>query len=129
MTPEDATATAAGEGLVVVLATFPDAELAARVAHLLVAERRVACVNILPAVRSVYAWKGQVESAAEVLVIMKTRAGAVNDVVARVKALHPYELPEVIALPVVAGLPGYVQWIMDETQIPASTESTKGPTS
>jgi periplasmic divalent cation tolerance protein len=101
--------------VVVLLATFPDDAVADRIARILVEEARVACVNVLPPVRSIYRWQGKVETASEVLVMMKTRRSNVDDVAARLKELHPYEVPELIALPVVAGLPAYLQWVMTET--------------
>ncbi|MDP2344658.1 MAG: divalent-cation tolerance protein CutA [Deltaproteobacteria bacterium] len=97
------------------MATFPDDAVADRIARVLVEEALVACVNLLPPVRSIYRWKGAVETAPEVLVMMKTRSSNVDVVAARLKALHPYEVPELIALPVVAGLPAYLQWVMGET--------------
>ena len=119
------TASNADGAVVVVLATFPDEAVAGAVAVALVSEGLVACVNLLPAVRSVYRWQGAVETASEVLAVMKTRAGGVDDVVARVKALHPYEVPEVIALPVVAGLPASLQWVISETT--TKTDTLKEP--
>lgn len=108
--------------LVVLLATFPEEDSAARIAGVLVSEQLVACVNVLPAVNSIYRWQGVVTSAREVLAVMKTRADLVDAVISRVKELHPYDVPEVIALPVVAGLPAYLQWVMAET----IQESVKG---
>lgn len=99
---------------VVVYVTAPDSDTAARIARSLVQERLAACGNIVPGLRSIYTWQGQVHDDAEVLLILKTRAERVADLAARVVALHPYDLPEVIALPVSAGLPGYLQWVADQ---------------
>jgi periplasmic divalent cation tolerance protein len=94
-----------------VLTTVPDAETAERLARTLVEERLAACVNVLPPMRSVYRWKGQIESANEQLLVIKTRKADYAAVEARIRALHPYELPEVIAVPVLAGLPAYLAWL------------------
>ncbi len=94
-----------------VLTTCPDAAAADRIARALVSERLAACVNILPVARSVYWWKGRVESAAEQLLIIKSMTDAYSSIQKRIRELHPYELPEVIAVPVVDGLPDYLAWI------------------
>lgn len=95
----------------VVLSTFPDAEKAAQVARVLVDERLAACVNLVASVRSIYRWQGAVHDDAEVLLIAKTRAALVSALGDRVRALHPYELPEVIALPVATGSEPYLEWL------------------
>jgi len=100
----------------VVLVTAPDAETGARIARALVEERLVACVNLLPGVRSVYRWEGRVEDEGEVLLVLKTASARLDAVAARVKDLHPYELPEVVALPVVGGSRGYLQWVERESE-------------
>ncbi|MEW6330597.1 MAG: divalent-cation tolerance protein CutA [Pseudomonadota bacterium] len=94
-----------------VLTTCPDAETAERLARALVQERLAACVNILPVAQSIYLWKGRVESAAEQLLIIKSMARAFRAIRKRILELHPYELPEVIAVPVADGLPDYLAWI------------------
>jgi periplasmic divalent cation tolerance protein len=96
-----------------VLTTCPDAETNERIAHTLVAERLAACVNILPVAKSVYLWKGKVESAAEQLLIIKSMARAYRTIQKRLLELHPYELPEVITVPVTGGLADYLAWIRD----------------
>ena len=103
---------------VVVYVTASSAEEAATLARALVGERLAACVNRLP-VESVYQWQGQVEEAAEVLLIVKTRRDLLDALAARVTALHSYTVPEIIALPVVAGWPPYLQWIAAETTAPS----------
>lgn len=102
-------------GAVVILVTTPDEESAERVAQSLVEERLVACVNILPAVRSVYRWQGSVEEAKEVLLVIKARRGDVGSVAQRVHQLHPYEVPEVIAIDIVDGHAPYLEWLRVET--------------
>lgn len=94
-----------------VLTTVGDREAAERLARTLVEERLAACVNVLPAMQSVYRWKGQIESAVEQLLVIKTRTADYAAVESRIRALHPYELPEVIAVPIVAGLPAYLAWL------------------
>lgn len=94
-----------------VLTTCPDAETAERMAQALVSEGHVACVNILPIAKSIYRWKGQVESAAEQLLIIKSLTQAFSAIRSRILELHPYELPEIIAVPVTDGHPDYLAWI------------------
>jgi len=95
----------------VVLVTAPDVEQAERLARALVEEGACACVNLVPGVRSIYRWKGEVEAAAEVLCVIKTTRERVAALTARVAALHPYEVPEVLALPVEAGHAPYLEWL------------------
>jgi len=97
----------------IVLTTCPDGDSAGRIARALVEERLAACVNILPPMRSIYRWKGQVEDTPEqllVIKIMQTRFPAVMD---RIRALHPYELPEIIAVPIADGHPDYLAWLQN----------------
>jgi periplasmic divalent cation tolerance protein len=96
----------------VVFVTAPDAETAAKIARVLVDERLIACANIVPGIRSIYRWEGSVVDEAEVLLVLKTRASRCAAVAARVKALHPYSLPEVVALPVVDGSQAYLDWVL-----------------
>jgi len=99
-----------------VLCTCPDAETARGIARTLVEERLAACVNVVPGLHSTYRWQGAVESADEVLLLAKTtqdRFPALRD---RLVALHPYELPEVIAVDVAAGSPAYLDWVAAGTR-------------
>ncbi|HLV60616.1 MAG TPA: divalent-cation tolerance protein CutA [Fredinandcohnia sp.] len=98
---------------IAVLVTAPDRESADVLARALVEERRIACANVLPGIRSVYRWEGRVEEGEEVLLVLKTTRARFEEVRARVVELHPYEVPEVIALPVVAGHEAYLRWIAD----------------
>ena len=98
--------------VVVVFSTFPSEDSAAEIARTLVTEGLVACVNV-QRVRSIFRWQGQLDDEVEALAIMKTTDDRVDALIARVKALHPYEVPEVIALPVVAGYAPYLQWVTD----------------
>lgn len=103
--------------IVIVLTTLPDRAAAVQLAQELVARRLAACVNVLAECASVYRWKGAVESAAEVPVLIKTRAGRYAEVEAAIRSLHPYELPEIVAVPVRHGFDEYLQWVADETAI------------
>ncbi len=94
-----------------VLTTSPDDPTARRLAEDLVAARLAACVNIVPGLVSVYRWKGQIEDAEERLLIIKTQCSKFDAVRDCLRAHHPYELPEIIAVPIVAGLPEYLAWI------------------
>ena len=100
--------------VVVVLSTFPSAEKAAEIARVLVDERLCACVNLVPAVRSIYRWQGAVHDDAEVLAIVKTTAERAQALRDRLIALHPYELPEVLVLPVTEGHAPYLAWVTGE---------------
>ncbi len=100
-----------------VFSTFPDAGRARAVGRVLVAERLAACVNLLPGVTSIYVWQGQEEESAETLALIKTRRELYPALEARLRALHPYEVPEIIAVDVAAGLPAYLQWVAAQTRV------------
>ncbi|MEP6671859.1 MAG: divalent-cation tolerance protein CutA [Chthoniobacter sp.] len=102
----------AGE-ILVVFTTWPDIEMARVAAHQLVEEKLAACGNIVPGVESIYRWQGKIETSAEVLVIFKTTAARYPALEARIRELHSYEVPEIIALPIAAGLVGYLSWVKD----------------
>lgn len=91
---------------------------AAAIARVLVTERLVACANLVPGVRSFYWWEGEVQDGREVLILCKTRAELVDRAVARVRQVHGYACPCVVALPIVAGNPEYLDWIAAETADP-----------
>lgn len=99
----------------VVLTTAPDRETAERLGRALVEERLAACANVLPGVTSIFRWRGAVERADEVLVVLKTPADRVGALVERVAALHPYDVPEALALAVEAGHGPYLDWVRAET--------------
>jgi periplasmic divalent cation tolerance protein len=99
------------EPIQVVLVTAPDLETGARIGRSLVAEGLAACANLVPGVRSIYRWQGELHDDPEVLLIVKTRAPLLDALTARVRALHPYELPEVLALPVAGGSEPYLAWV------------------
>ena len=96
--------------------TCPDAASAERIADVLVGERLAACVNLLPGLRSVYRWEGQVEHADEVLLLIKTRPEHFQRLQARLLGLHPHELPELVAVETDSGLPDYLRWVADATR-------------
>jgi periplasmic divalent cation tolerance protein len=111
------TAAVAEAGAVrVVLVTAPDAEAAARLARSVVGERLAACVNLVPAIRSIYRWEGQVQDDTETLLVIKTTEERMDALCARVNALHPYDLPEVLALPAAGGSAAYLDWVREESQ-------------
>ena len=99
---------------VVVLMTAGSQEEAEKIANALVKEMLAACVNVLPGVTSVYRWEGQVQRDREWLLIAKTTRQVLDELVRRVQALHSYDLPEVVALPVVGGNQAYLRWIDGE---------------
>jgi periplasmic divalent cation tolerance protein len=99
-----------------VFVTVPNAVTAARIASAVVRERLAACANILPGVRSIYAWKGKVCDDRELLVVLKTTATRYEALERRVKALHPYEVPEIIALPVTRGSRPYLTWVRESVR-------------
>lgn len=98
-----------------VYTTFADAETALAVGEALVRERLAACVNVLPGMASVYAWKGAVERGQEVVAILKTREGLADALGAALKARHPYETPIILHLPVSGADPDTAAWIVAET--------------
>jgi periplasmic divalent cation tolerance protein len=101
------------EKILLALSTFPDAETARQISDQLVAERFAACANILPSVESIYRWKDKIESGNETLVFFKVsedRQSAFQD---KLRSLHPYDVPEIIFVPVAGGLPEYLQWVSE----------------
>jgi periplasmic divalent cation tolerance protein len=100
----------------VVLVTAPTPERAAEIARALVEERLAACGNVVQGIRSIYRWEGKVQEDAEALLVLKTTRARFDALRDRVLALHPYEVPEVIALPVEAGSARYLAWIAEETR-------------
>lgn len=100
---------------IVVLVTTPTPERAAEIARALVEERLAACGNVVPGLRSIYRWEGKVQEDAEALLVLKTTRGRFEALRERVLALHPYDVPEVIALPVEVGSAPYLAWLAAET--------------
>ena len=98
-----------------VLTNVPDLECAQLIARTLVEARLAACVNLLPAVQSIYRWQGQIEEATEITLLIKTTSQQVDSLQTAIVKLHPYDVPEIIATPIVAGYAPYLQWIATET--------------
>ena len=101
--------------VLLVFTSMPDHDSATALAAALVEARLVACVNVLAACTSVYRWQGAVETASEVPVLMKTTLARYAALEAAIRARHPYELPEIVAVPVEHGLPAYLDWVAAET--------------
>jgi periplasmic divalent cation tolerance protein len=100
---------------IVVLITTGSRKTAHAIAHALVAERLAACVNVLPRIRSIYRWKGRVANDAEWLLLAKSRRPRFAALAARVRELHPYEVPEIVALEIAEGSEPYLRWLLGET--------------
>jgi periplasmic divalent cation tolerance protein len=98
---------------IVVLSTCASSEEAERIARTLVEKKLAACVNILPAVRSIYRWKGAIEDDQETLLLIKSSRALFGELRAEIQKLHSYEIPEAIAIPIVDGLERYLEWMAD----------------
>lgn len=103
----------------IVYCSCPDAASADAIAASLVDERLAACVTALPGARSTYRWEGRVEQADEVLLMIKTASERLDALTARIRALHPYELPEVIAVEAAGGLAPYLRWVAEQSGVDA----------
>ena len=112
----------AGGEVRLVLTTCPDEATARAICRTLVEERLAACGNLVPGVRSIYRWKGAIEEAGEVLVLLKIPADGVPAAAARLRELHPYEVPEVLVLEIERGAPDYLRWVVEETRVVEETE-------
>ncbi|HXP35790.1 MAG TPA: divalent-cation tolerance protein CutA [Chthoniobacterales bacterium] len=99
--------------LLLALSTFPDRETAQRISNQLVTERFAACANILPAVESIFRWKDKIETGSETLVFFKLSEDRQSAFQEKLRSLHPYEVPEIIFVPVSTGLPEYLRWVTD----------------
>lgn len=102
---------------VILLTTSPDMATARDIANTLLKEKLVACVNLLPQITSMYVWQGQQEESTEVQMILKTRRSLFPILEQRIKALHPYDVPEILTIPVTDGSPDYLQWLHDQTEM------------
>lgn len=102
--------------VLLVVTTLPDRATAERIATALVTARVAACVNVLAECTSVYRWQGKVEKAGEVPLLIKTTREAYAQLEVTLRTLHPYDVPEIVALPVTAGLPAYLDWVTQETK-------------
>ena len=101
-------------GALIVITTVPDENLAVKITESLLQQRLAACVHALPIGVSRYRWQGRIETSAEITLVIKTTAGRYQKLEADIQRLHPYQVPEILALPVGFGLPAYVAWIMNE---------------
>ena len=99
--------------ILLALSTFPDRETAQRISNQLVTEKFAACANILPAVESIYRWQGKLETGSETLVFFKISEDRQSAFQEKLRSLHPYEVPEIIFVPVANGLPDYVRWVVE----------------
>jgi periplasmic divalent cation tolerance protein len=95
------------------LSTFPDRETAQRISNQLVTEKCAACANILPGIESIYRWKDKIETANETLVFFKLSEDRQSTFQEKLRALHPYDVPEIIFFPILNGLPEYLRWVAD----------------
>lgn len=102
------------DGLLVI-SNFPDLQSARDLAHALVERRMAGCVNIQPAVQAIYRWQNVVEEATEVTVMIKTTSARYAELEQAINDAHPYDVPEIIAVPIAAGLPAYMMWLAQET--------------
>ncbi len=100
----------------VVLITAPSSEEAEAIARALVEEKLAACVNVIPGMTSFYRWRGELQREGEVLLVVKSRRGLFDRLAARVRELHSYQVPEIIALPVIVGDEDYLRWLSETTQ-------------
>lgn len=99
-----------------VITNLPDRDSAAKLAHALIEKRLAACINVLSPCRSMYRWQGKIEDAEEFPLLIKTTRDRYAALEAAIRAGHPYELPEIIAVPLTAGLPAYLDWVETETR-------------
>jgi periplasmic divalent cation tolerance protein len=99
---------------IIVYVTSPNVREGEKIAETLLTRKKAACVNIVPAIESFYWWKGEIASAKECLLIIKTNAGALDEIVEIVKKGHTYDVPEIIAVPIIGGSGDYLQWVQSE---------------
>ena len=101
---------------IVLLITTATAEEAQRISRVLLEQKKVACINIIPRVNSLFWWQDKLDSAKESLLIVKTKASLLNEIVPLVKEIHSYDIPELIALPIIGGNQDYLEWIRKEVR-------------
>lgn len=104
------------EPVSIVLSTVPDEATGRRIVGALLEERLVACGSLVPGATSLYRWEGEVRETGELLLLLKTRRSHLDRLTTRLSELHPYEVPEVLSLPVEQGLPAYCRWVTEETE-------------
>ncbi|MBK1827248.1 divalent-cation tolerance protein CutA [Haloferula rosea] len=106
--------------VLVVLCSFPSEKEARQIGAALVEKQAAACVNVIPGATSIYRWEGKIHEDSEALGVIKTTRAAYDRLEAMILELHPYEVPEVIALPVGAGSEGYLGWVRGQTELPGT---------
>jgi periplasmic divalent cation tolerance protein len=99
--------------VVLLISTFPNLDAARTAVRTLVEEKLLACGNLVPGVESIYSWKGAIETSSEILMIGKTHMARVEEAQARLRALHPYDVPEILRVPVADGWPAYLKWVAE----------------
>lgn len=97
--------------MMIVITTIDNIQNAEKIAHILIEEKLAVCINIIPNIRSIYIWQGEKKIEEEVIMVIKTEKDMFPNVIKRLKELHPYDLPEIIGLPINYGLPEYLEWI------------------
>jgi periplasmic divalent cation tolerance protein len=115
-----------GSQILLIFTNLPDAASAQALATSLISGRLAACVNVLAPCRSVYRWQGAVESAQEVPLLIKSTVARYAELEAAIRAGHPYELPEIIAVPIAHGLPDYLNWVATETCAETAADAADG---
>ena len=110
--------------VLLVMSSMPDQAVAQQLARTLIERRLAACVSVMAPCKSVYRWQGAVEETSEVPVLIKTTAGRYAELESALRAMHPYELPEIVAVPVARGLPAYLDWVAGESTLPAISPSS-----
>jgi len=101
---------------IVIFCTTPDMDCAKKIAHFLVEKKLAACCNILPEIKSVYSWEGQLKQDDELLIVIKTNLNNFNDIEDGIKKLHPYDVPEIISIDITAGSNEYLSWISENVR-------------
>lgn len=99
--------------ILLALSTFPDRETAQRISNQLVTEKFAACANILPGIESIYRWKEKIETGSETLVLFKVSEDRQSAFQEKLRSLHPYDVPEIIFVPISSGLPEYLHWVTE----------------
>jgi periplasmic divalent cation tolerance protein len=103
--------------ILLAISTFPDAETATRIARQLVTEKLAACANIGAPVQSIYHWQGKIEEAQETMAFFKTTAARFGEFQLRLQSLHPYEVPEIVAIRIADGVPDYLRWVAESCAV------------
>lgn len=99
--------------ILLAVSTFPDRETAQRISNQLVTEKFAACANILPGIESIYRWKEKIETGSETLVLFKVSEDRQSALQEKLRSLHPYDVPEIIFVPISSGLPEYLHWVIE----------------